>query len=313
MNITLEFIEFDTGTLLGRVKRDNILEALVPAFQADSHSVFMSKRFQSKPKVVQWKVEFIFHNQNITHVFLKPIQDQPLSFAEYAKSQSKADSFFIRQYHVVDVDFGFHSKIYDSSGEKGSNENYSSTLLPGELYKRRPCIVLSKEGSVAQVIPLTTQKKGEKDSKKVSISKDSFKELFFRYREKDSFALVHLIQTVSANRIFPPKLFNGRYSRNYASDTHKILKADQINIESALAILHSNKAIVDRSILEKQLDSEKSQKSKLRDVNNRLKAELEEKDAENSILISQIKKIGEYLDLGETVEDIVANFEKSTK
>jgi uncharacterized protein YifN (PemK superfamily) len=306
MNITVDFIHFKTGIPLGLVQRDNILEVLVPAFQANTHNVFMSKRFHAHPNVVQWKVEYVYHDNGTTYVFLNPIQDQPLSFAQYAKTQSKKESFYLRPFQIVDVDFGFPSNIYDSTGDKGKNQHYSSTLLPGELYKRRPCIVLSKDGPVAQVIPLTTKNGSNTDPKRVPISKKSFDSLSSRYRQKNSFALVHLIQTVSASRIFPPKLINGSYSRNYAG--HEITKDDKASIELALAKLHSNKVITNREILENQLARETEQKLKLLDANQRLKDDILQKDMEKNTLENHIKSIGAYLELGEDIEDIIGHF-----
>lgn len=305
MNITVSFLVFENGLHLGTVQRDNILEVLIPKYN-DAHNVFMSKRFNSYPDVVQWKVEYIFQYQSVINVFLKPVTDQPLSFSMHARKQSKKETFYLRPFFVVDVDFGFHSKVYNVDGEKGDNNNYSSTLLPGELYKRRPCIVLRAEGNTAQVIPLTTQRKSESDPKCISISEESFDKLSFRYRKKKSSALIHMIQTVSANRIFPPKLINGSYSRSYLDQ--KITNEDKEKIELALAELHSKKVIAEREILLRQLDNEKTQKFKVLALNKKLKEEILIENQNVKLLSEQLLKIGEYFDLGDNIDEIMNNF-----
>lgn len=306
MTLTVSFFIFENGQHLGSVQRDNILEVLIPKY-TDAHNVFMSKRFHSHPNVVQWKVEYVFQYQSEINVFLKPVKNQPLSFAMYAKTQSKKVSFYLRPFLVVDVDFGFHSMVYNVSGENGDNNNYSSTLLPGELYKRRPCIILRADGMAAQVIPLTTQRKSKSDPKCIPISKESFDKLFFRYREKDSSALIHMVQTVSASRIFPPKLLNGSYSRSYLDQ--KITSDDQAKIELALAELHSKKAITDREILSRQLDNEKAQKFKVLTLNEKLKEEVLTKNQQVDDLTRKLLRIGEFLELGDSVDEIMNSFE----
>ncbi|WP_305841101.1 type II toxin-antitoxin system PemK/MazF family toxin [Photobacterium leiognathi] len=266
----------------------------------------MSKKFHSYPDVVQWKVEYVFQYQSVINIFLKPVTDQPLSIAMYARTQSKKESFYLRPFYVVDVDFGFHSMVYDVGGEKGDNHNYSSTLLPGELYKRRPCIILRAEGKAAQVIPLTTQRKSESDPKSIAISEESFDKLFFRYREKKSSALIHMIQTVSSSRIFPPKSINGSYSRSYIEQ--KITKEDQDKIELALAELHSKKAITEREILSRQVDDERKQKFKVLAVNEKLKEDILIKNQQVDDLTGKLLKIGQYLDLGNDIDEIMNNF-----
>lgn len=308
MNITVNFIDFDSGDSLGSVKRSNILETLIPAFKTNTHNVFMNKRFSVRPDATKWKIEYIFHNDDITNIFIKAIDGQPLSFAQYSETQSKSDSFYLRPFQIVDVDFGFHSNVNNIHGEIGKNKIYSSTILPGELHKKRPCIILSTDGSVAQVIPLTTSKRTSSDPKRVAISHESFKNLFFRYREKDSFALIHMIQTVSANRIFPPKEKNGSYSRRYAA--HKLEINDQKAIEEKLGEFFSKQALIDRTILTRQLESEKLQKAKLRDVNIQLREKLQGQELKKKELEQFIQLVGKFHGFGQDIDEIMTNFAK---
>ena len=137
---------------------------------------------------------------------------------------------------MVDVDFGHHSSVLTHTSVDDDNSEYLSTLLEAELHKRRPCIVLSKEGNTVQVLPLSTNR--HKDE--FAINPDIFSGLASRYNGKTSYALPQLIQTVSPLRVFP--LLMGDYKAATLSN-RRMLGADDRKFIDDLLINHVSPTI----------------------------------------------------------------------
>lgn len=264
------------GHVLGRIQYENIEEVALPAFYKDGkpgknggepkkpHSMFLKNIFSSKPEVNTWKVLDLEDGiPGIIKYILQPSANSE-SLYQYAESQNKQKnpSGLLVDFCVVEVDFGYYHDIFSGQGDRYDNHIHVNRVLPGELHKRRPCIVLSSTKDMVKVIPLTS-KNGTREGKSiVAISSESFKNLYFKYGEVDSFALLEMIETVSVHRIFPPKDAKGEYSQNKFR-RYKITVEDRDKLKQALAATHSASLVHDFTVLNTTHESLKKEKEAL--------------------------------------------------
>ena len=231
------FKENGKGEKLGVTQHTDIIDAFIPSFKKEKHAVFINRKFTSQPDILSWRIIDIVTAEGTVDILLEP-SIYPLSLATYSQGQKKVPKFYLRKFRLVDVDFGFHFDIVKPCGTKTNNNYKLSALLPGELHKRRPCIVLSAEGNRVQVLPMSTKPKKGTSPYHIEISPQSFSNMNERYSEAPSFALLQMVQTVSINRVFPPKDIHGKCEPHYSR--YKLTHADKLKVEQALSDQYSD-------------------------------------------------------------------------
>jgi uncharacterized protein YifN (PemK superfamily) len=204
------------GSMLGHAKYNDLAETLIPAFYPDKHDMFLKYVFESKSTIKHWKITDLLVNGSVATIHLEKAESCQ-SLVDFATGQNKNlnPESYLTPYHIVEVDFGFYTDMLKSNGQRLENKENTDSLLRGEMHKRRPCVVLGASSGCVQIIPLSTKKNLEHNPKCIALSPESFSRLAPRYTAKKSYALLERVQTVSINRIFPPKAKNNKYEHNY--------------------------------------------------------------------------------------------------
>lgn len=216
--IEIEYIEVDTAEQLALVKKDGIAQTLIPQFDSSKHKVFINNHFDKYPDQLVWQIVDISYINNRVTIRLSAEVDSPLSFGAYgAKSGNYQPSKLLRKGEIVDVYFGYRSDLFSIQGTH-KNSLFSNAILDGELHKKRPSIVLSvsNKWKTAQVIPLST-KSSPADKYCIELPESTFDQAARHYREKTSYALLDMVQTVSWHRIYPVRGKDSKFIRHNRS------------------------------------------------------------------------------------------------
>jgi hypothetical protein len=222
--------------------------------------------------------------------------------AEFTSLGYKNPKQFLRQFHIIEVDFGFHSDLFDCSlGSVSKNNVQPETLLPGEIHKKRPCIVLNVNDTTVQVIPLTTQMPKYNDPNIFQIQTESFRKMSARYTAKTSYALLNMVQTISMSRIFPPQGNDNKYIFN---NQYALISQDKDALKIALAQYYNNDLAVKIKLLDNNVTKLQQERNKILSTNSALKESLEQMDRENNELNEMINSLAVHLNLGNSFEEI---------
>jgi len=297
------FQEQDAG-VLGVIKHDQINETFIPSFKPNSHDMFYKCTFSSRPSILNWKVEELIVDGDKAIISLSEAEST-LSLGEFARSQNKDIEKFIKKYVVVEVEFGFYFDVLTHNGAKKINRPYGY-LLPGEMHKRRPCIVLSESDGIVQVLPLSTHPGNESKVDSVKISNSVFSKLSLRYSEKTSYALLNMVQSVSALRVYP--LANSHSSYEHKYFPHKLSVSDRTLINNKLTAKYNKDALFELEQLEiktKKLTQEKNKIFQSRLAISDKKKELEDK---LSKLEGFILKVGVDLGIENDLDAVIDNY-----
>jgi uncharacterized protein YifN (PemK superfamily) len=277
--------KYNDGTLLGEVTHSNFSEIALPAFKQDSHDVFVKHNFTKYKGVLNWQVKNVIIDNDAVYISLDE-SDFSASVAEFSASQNKDAGYYLKPYQIVDVEFGFYSELFDGHNAPQTNNRVGNGLIKGEMHKRRPCIVLREHRGCVQVIPLSTKIKLAHDPLNIEISPESFSSLAARYREKPSFALLNMIQTVSTHRVFPPRNTRSKYEHKYHQ--YKITQSDRDLIKTALAEQYNQDITSRIAVLKTELEKNKQEKTKLLTTKNKI---LDEK----RILSDEVDKLQAFI------------------
>jgi len=307
MEIIFKTIEEDEEVTLGKVIHDSFVEILLPSFQPSGPKIVLRHIFQSRQGQECWTVNAIESNRNQVVVQVTP-ETNTQSLLDFAESQDlKNLSRIVRPYNIVEVDFGFYSNLYNSDGEERLNTSVSDKILPGEMHKRRPCIVLGVQGKCLQVIPLSTKEPKSNLSMCIEISESSFNGLASRYQEKRSYALLGMIQSVSAYRVFPPR--NARLIYEHRYFRFKLTSLDKLKIKEALATQYNKDVISSLENQKRALESLQDERKRLLDSKVELENRTNKLNKECELLKSYIFKIKDSLGLdGDSIEEVIKQF-----
>lgn len=299
--MNLVFKNIDDSTL-GTIQHTDVLETLIPAYKEDSHDIFLKHVFAAKPKTSNWQITKIeTAGQNVT-IFLSEAES-PRSVVYFSADQYKELNYYLVPYSIVEVDFGYHSDLFNDQGGIARNTKNVTGLLPGEMHKRRPCIVLSVKDYSVQVIPLSTSTSNKAKNNTIPIDAQSFDKMAPRYTEKPSYALIDMVQTVSAYRVFPPRNANLKYEHKY--HLYKLCSQDKMNIKKALAEQYNQDIVTQMSVLSAQKSKLETERAAILRANQRIKEENTSMLRRNEELETFILKIGNDWGWGESVEAIV--------
>lgn len=188
---------------LGEVKYTDFNEVLIPYHDENAAETFIIKSFSGDGNI-SWKVEGIQFAESEIDISLAEVKHTD-SIGLMASKGSSSPNKIVTRFNIVEVDFGHKVSAIDSQGQLGQSVLCSASHLPSELYKKRPCIVLSVNGDRIQVMPLTTSPNSG-DPESMEVSKESFAKLHAKYTERTCRTLPRMIQTVSSYRVYPPML-----------------------------------------------------------------------------------------------------------
>lgn len=217
------------GVILGKIEYANFEEIIIPSFTND-YQPYLTMQFDSSNNYY-WRIANLQVKDNKAEVILDAIPIYPRSIQTIADSVRAEPRRFLKEFSLVEVEFGFFSDILPKDLPLKRNQIYSNALMNGESHKKRPCLVLKTLDSSAQVIPLTSSNKDHaRDPNKVEIQMHNVQGINNRYYT-DTYALIEKIQTVSYDRMFPLRAADGRFH----DKVYTILSADKDAIKAKLA------------------------------------------------------------------------------
>ncbi|TDR12485.1 type II toxin-antitoxin system PemK/MazF family toxin [Marinomonas communis] len=290
---------------LGSLQHDNIERILVPSSSQDGHDVYLKQSFSSSKETVLWRVRSVnLVDDAVIYVDLEESNDACASVADFASSQSKSVEFYLKEFQIVEVDFGFHSKLHRSDGSSEKNSFFNNALMPGEMHKRRPCITLKAKGGRVQVIPLSTRVPSSGDRLSIPISAESFSKLATRYSSKKSYALLNMIQTVSAHRVHPPRAANLKFEHKY--HLYKLNAEDKQRLKDSLGAQYTDWLLTEKNTIENRAKQLAQEKSKLLSNMERLKCDVSSANEKISFLENMLLKFGGDLGAGDTLDEVIS-------
>ncbi len=295
--------EGDSATdILGEVEHTNVHEMLIP-FYENGHAVsYIARKFSDYQHITIWEVVNVVLNGGTVEVSLIGTES-PLSLAAQAEKMNQRIHRLVSNFCLVEVDFGYKANLGGAGGIVGENTWDVSTHLPYEMYKKRPCVVLAIDGKRIQVVPLTSSERVTSDNSHVEVSASSFNGLHSRYKNKPSYILTKMIQTVSAFRVYPPKLDSGKFATNCQS--YKLCSDDKNSLLKKLASIYSYALVQEHEKLEirfARLSTERNKllASKAESDHNALTKKKQVADLEEKII-----DIGKQFDVSGGVENII--------
>lgn len=293
---------------MGEVEYSSISEMLVPSYDG-SYEYFIKQKFQSRPMESTWQIRRIERPQNNILIIVDPIS-VPVCVTKHAASQQQKVNNLLTEFAIVEVDFGFYSNTLNINGDEEKNHSNTTTLMKGEMHKRRPCVLLKINQFTAQVIPLTSNPKRINYHLDIKVDLSKIAALNDRYKI-DSFALIEMIQTVSHDRIFPPKASDGKYKHNYFK--YKLIKEDKEAIKVGLASQYNSGANSVVSDLTDKVTKLSEERRRLFKTNTESQSQIKAKNVQISEMESLIINLGKFFDLGSDVESIKRELTKVLK
>lgn len=284
----------DNGSELGSIEFSGLSEVLIPDFKLEKHAVFLRHIFESKADILLWKIASLDVGDKVIEISLDE-QISPSSLGTFARAQRKKPATLLRsnQFQLVEVEFGFQQDIFDGANRK-RNEVACVALMPGELHKKRPCIIIHCEDEKAQILPLTT-KGDDRHPKQMPISSNSFNGLSDRYTKNDSHLLLSMMQTVSVFRIFPMKNNRGNYSNDYSRN--KLCNQDKDSLLKLLALNYAKQTLDELGNTRIQLDKVKQEKARLLDNLTKQKESNTELTVSSEDYWDYLTKLARYVDI----------------
>lgn len=273
MEMCINFILQSDSSNIGHEVHTNIEEILIPSYSGSSHDLYLVKAFKEYTHTKHWKISSLSHQDSVVNITITPA-NSALSLFDLAKKNYKRAATYLRPFNIVEVDFSFHSDCLMSNGTTSQNKQNTSALLPGEIHKKRPCIVLSHHQNTVQVIPLSTSIKNAKKPKSIEISNNSFDNLGARYSNKTSYALIDMVQTVSIHRVSPPIEADGKY--HYRYHQYKLTTEDKRNLVRVISKTYSPKDCEALASVNFLLTQAKTELRVLRDLRNKKNKEAKE-------------------------------------
>ncbi|PTB86848.1 hypothetical protein C9940_00510 [Pseudidiomarina aestuarii] len=287
---------------LGSTVNTGIREALIPAFSS-SHDIYITISFDSRPGINIWHITNLEYKEGYAVATLEEAEEIT-SLATYITSQTQRSvKKYLQKYSIVEVDFGFFSQNFNcEEGKFEKNLFNSSSILPGELHKKRPCIVLAVDDNRVQVMPLSTSSRATADKNNLEIDPSSFDNFAIRYKEKPSYALCGMIQTVSIHRVYPPRNDYGKHEHKYSR--FKLCSVDQEKLNAVLAREHSKDIVTKLDRSSHKIVSLNAERAKLLEMNSRIKEDNANLTQMCALMEKELLDIGHYFGVGETLTQI---------
>lgn len=293
---------YQDDVILGVEEYTDIEEALLPAHRAGAHDIYLKKKFVGH-EGNNWLVENLEFNHPEAKLLLKHVS-MPHSVATYARGQKQKISKYLLKNRIIEVDFGFYSNHYKGDSQLNSNFYNTSTLIQGEMHKKRPCIVVGTHRDLVEVVPLSTQDDVEASQRVIQLEAKSFNNMAEKYKSRTSFAILDMIQVVSSERVFPPLSELGKYNDHYHK--YKLSSNDSAAINSALSDKYGGSMARALKLVEKQLENVKHEKMRVLEKNKELIRQVELNSVEsldNELLIKDVAEEFD-IDISKSILDI---------
>lgn len=288
------------GEALGEVKYSDFDEVLIPYYDENSAETFITKNFANDANI-SWKVENIqLSDAEIDISLVKVKQTDSIGLA--ATKGNATPNKVVGQFNIVEVDFGHKVSAVDSQGQLGRSVLCSGSHLPSELYKKRPCVVLSVNGDRIQVMPLTTSSNSN-DPESIEISEESFAKLHAKYTEKTCRTLPRMIQTVSSYRVYPPLLKDGSFP--VRCFPYKLNSKDKSSLKEQLAKHFGAELIEDYEVLKRAEGQLRHERGALLKTNDSLKQSLSSLESRFSKILFLLDKVSEEYGLEGEPEEML--------
>lgn len=272
------------GTAIGEIVHTNIENVVTPYFNKQEKPSRIFQRFNGHRNDNWMVLDLKIINSDIAISIIpeSPAKSLGCIIDNNRRGQGRRGAnSVVTKYALVDVEFSHKQNSVSASGQLTENTWKIQGHLPGELHKRRPCIVLSIEDDNLEVIPLSTVP--DDDSLlRFKLSDSAFSGLHPSYSDSVSYAVTRLKQTVSLYRVFPLKEKDGKYKLQCHGN--RINKGDKNKLHNALTTQYGLDEI---EALTKERDQAKKD---LLDLQNNAK--------QQRIVISELRK-----DLGMPLED----------
>lgn len=295
------FIDHQNGKRLGKRTYDGISHTIIPAFKASGHDIFITKNFSKEPNYRTWLIKSIEYSKTGVEIQLEGLSS-PESVVAYADKQRQNFKMFIRKHNIVEVDFGHESSLFSLNEGPQKNTLFTHSLMPGEMHKKRPCIVMGTRADSITVIPLTT--KNYQNPKHIPLSAASFHNLHARYSETPSFAALDMIQTVSAHRVYPPReAEGGKYRHQYSR--YKLSESDSKAIDTALADIYNDDVTKQLNIVKTTLEGVTREKTRILEKYRELSLELREVQERKTQLEQVISHVAHSLGVDGDFEQVL--------
>lgn len=206
--LTTYRLDSDKTVILGTEQSTGITEILFPDvnYAANVHSMTITKKFDGQSKY-RWEVMSVTHPSALeTVIDLKPrIPSQPEVFLAQTHKRKRSVISALRKGTLVEVDYGFIPSVKKSCGTTRSNKRYPDLKQSGEMHKRRLAIVIKATGNRVQVVPISSKVPPINDRTCFELDFESVEKLVnYNDRDKNSYAICGMIETVSLTRILPP-------------------------------------------------------------------------------------------------------------
>lgn len=239
-SVSINYFSHDDGSSLGFERHEGITEVLLALPEANGHPVTITRFFEGQ-ECHRWKIMQVEHPSAAQiDIHLTPRNeclDEVFLSQTYASNRSVASR--IQKGTLVEVEYGYVQKTKRHTGIVGSNKRYPDGVQGSEMHKRRLAIVVSTKFPVLQVIPVTSIRQAEGNNAIFELSESSLAELtHYNDAHLRSFALAHMIQSVSIQRILPPLAWSGgptkRRLQRSVGYPHKLTREDLKMLESAI-------------------------------------------------------------------------------
>ncbi|HHX8750553.1 TPA: type II toxin-antitoxin system PemK/MazF family toxin [Morganella morganii] len=236
----LSACEFNEPELLGREVHENINEFILPVNRKNT-PFFITRKF-SNQESTRWKVEYVIGSVSQKGVYEIYLSEKDIEtdiyLNETAKKVKKPFWGIVKKGAIVIVEFGHIYQLTNLSGEIKNTYSYPCYHQNGEMHKRRPAIVVSADRHGVKIVPVTSQKPDSCPVNKSVFKLDESSVEFISdfLKDKESYVLCEMIQTVSPARILPPHAKNRSAYKFFRDEkyTRKIIRSDIWKLEEAL-------------------------------------------------------------------------------
>jgi uncharacterized protein YifN (PemK superfamily) len=298
--LEVKFINEENGVQLGCRTYDGITHTIIPAFNKTEHDIYFTKTFLKETHFKSWLIKSIKVTENGVEIYISG-NLIPDSVDTYAQKQYRKFNSIIRKHNIIEVDFGHETTLFSLGSGEQKNTVITDALMPGEMHKKRPCIVMGTKGTSVTVIPLTT--KDYNNPKHVFISPNSFQNLHERYSARRSFAALDMVQTVSAHRVFPPRDNTGKYRHQYSK--YKLSAEDGTNVDKTLADIYNDEVTKKLKITQQSLANVTKEKSRIFEKYREIASDIDTLNTEKATLEGIIKHIAKEFSINGTFEEVL--------
>ncbi|WJS00337.1 type II toxin-antitoxin system PemK/MazF family toxin [Roseibium aggregatum] len=191
---------------LGQERCEAGMQLFLPDFTPDGVAITITKIFGSI-ETHRWKVIGLSSDPSGLRweVDLEPrtdcVNEEFLAQTRWFKRPGTIQARPITVGTLVEVDFGHVTSVL-KEGQKKSNKRYPDTIQRWEMHKRRLCIVIKHVKDRLFVVPLSSKEPDSPINTIFELDPGDIRGLL-NYQDP-CFALVHMMQPISARRVLPP-------------------------------------------------------------------------------------------------------------